>query len=113
MTVAKLLKQTSLEMFMCEFYLDKFNYFMEYRSQSTNQVNANRFPTEISETSDAEKQEEMKKNKPIVGHVSMLTDMTLSNDEKYIITADRDEHVRVSRFPNGYNIESYCMGHTE
>ncbi|KAH8555340.1 WD40-repeat-containing domain protein [Umbelopsis sp. PMI_123] len=71
------------------------------------------FPTEISETSDAEKQEEMKKNKPIVGHVSMLTDMTLSNDEKYVITADRDEHVRVSRFPNGYNIESYCMGHTD
>lgn len=55
----------------------------------------------------------MKKNKPIVGHVSMLTDMTLSDDEKYIITADRDEHVRVSRYPNGYNIESYCMGHTE
>ncbi|KAG2187429.1 hypothetical protein INT44_005117, partial [Umbelopsis vinacea] len=71
------------------------------------------FPTEVSETTAAEKQEAMKKNKPIVGHVSMLTDMTLSDDEKYIITADRDEHVRVSRFPNGYNIESYCMGHTD
>ncbi|KAI8083128.1 WD40-repeat-containing domain protein [Halteromyces radiatus] len=50
---------------------------------------------------------------PIVGHVSMLTDVILSDDEKYVITADRDEHIRVSRFPNGYNIENYCLGHTD
>lgn len=43
----------------------------------------------------------------------MVTDMVLSADNKYVITADRDEHVRVSRFPNGYNIESFCLGHTE
>ncbi|KAI9314989.1 WD40-repeat-containing domain protein [Dichotomocladium elegans] len=50
---------------------------------------------------------------PILGHVSMITDMTLSADEKFVITADRDEHIRVSRFPNGYNIESFCLGHTD
>ncbi|KAI9020213.1 WD40-repeat-containing domain protein [Phycomyces nitens] len=50
---------------------------------------------------------------PILGHVSMLTDMILTPDEKYVITADRDEHIRVSRFPNGYNIESFCLGHTD
>ncbi|CAO3616772.1 unnamed protein product [Cunninghamella blakesleeana] len=50
---------------------------------------------------------------PIVGHVSMLTDVVLSNDQKYVITADRDEHIRVSRFPNGYNIETFCLGHTD
>ncbi|KAI8080124.1 WD40-repeat-containing domain protein [Gilbertella persicaria] len=53
------------------------------------------------------------KLKPIVGHVSMVTDMLLTPDEKYVITSDRDEHIRVSRFPNGYNIESFCLGHTD
>ncbi|ORY99261.1 WD40-repeat-containing domain protein [Syncephalastrum racemosum] len=50
---------------------------------------------------------------PIAGHVSMVTDMLLTPDEKYVITGDRDEHIRVSRFPNGYNIESFCLGHTD
>ncbi|KAI8979483.1 WD40-repeat-containing domain protein [Mycotypha africana] len=50
---------------------------------------------------------------PIVGHVSMVTDMLLTPDEKYVITSDRDEHIRVSRYPNGYNIESFCLGHTD
>lgn len=56
---------------------------------------------------------EEEKLSPIVGHVSMVTDMVLTLDEKYVITSDRDEHIRVSRYPNGYNIESYCMGHTD
>ncbi|CEP06891.1 hypothetical protein [Parasitella parasitica] len=53
------------------------------------------------------------KLQPIVGHVSMVTDMLLTPDDKYVITSDRDEHIRVSRFPNGYNIESFCLGHTD
>jgi WD40 repeat protein len=68
-------------------------------------------PTAAEPTAD--KDDEAKKLKPIVGHVSMVTDMVLSADDKYVITADRDEHIRVSRFPNGYNIESFCLGHTE
>jgi len=28
------------------------------------------------------------------------------------VTADRDEHIRVSWFPQGYNIESFCLGTT-
>lgn len=47
----------------------------------------------------------------ILGHVSVLNTFLLSEDQKHIITADRDEHIRISRFPRGYNIEAYCFGH--
>ncbi|KAG0087001.1 tRNA (guanine-N(7)-)-methyltransferase non-catalytic subunit trm82 [Podila epicladia] len=49
---------------------------------------------------------------PILGHVSMATDLALTKDNKYIITSDRDEHIRVSQYPKGHNIETYCLGHT-
>lgn len=49
----------------------------------------------------------------ILGHLSMLLDVLITYDNKYIITADRDEKIRVSQFPNAYNIESYCLGHTK
>lgn len=47
----------------------------------------------------------------LLGHLSMLLDALITYDEKYIITTDRDEKIRVSMFPNSYNIVSYCLGH--
>ncbi|KAF9506398.1 hypothetical protein BS47DRAFT_1333879 [Hydnum rufescens UP504] len=47
----------------------------------------------------------------VLGHASCITSMALSCDEKFIITADRDEHVRVSWYPQGWNIERFCLGH--
>jgi tRNA (guanine-N(7)-)-methyltransferase subunit TRM82 len=47
----------------------------------------------------------------MLGHVSLLTTFLLTPDEQYIITADRDEHIRVSWYPQGYNIERFCLGH--
>jgi hypothetical protein len=49
----------------------------------------------------------------ILGHASLLNAFLLSPDEKYIITADRDEHIRISWYPQGYNIEMYCLGHAK
>lgn len=49
----------------------------------------------------------------ILGHLSMLLDVVVTKDNKYIITADRDEKIRVSKFKNSYNIQSFCLGHTK
>ncbi|XP_066497134.1 tRNA (guanine-N(7)-)-methyltransferase non-catalytic subunit wdr4 isoform X2 [Hoplias malabaricus] len=48
-----------------------------------------------------------------LGHLSMLLAITLSPDDKYIITADRDEKIRVSLRRSPYNIQAFCLGHTE
>ncbi|WEW58272.1 tRNA (guanine-N(7)-)-methyltransferase non-catalytic subunit trm82 [Emydomyces testavorans] len=57
----------------------------------------------------------------LLGHVSMLTDMALvhlpaippARSRSYIITSDRDEHIRVSRGPSqAHIIHGYCLGHT-
>ncbi|XP_060786380.1 tRNA (guanine-N(7)-)-methyltransferase non-catalytic subunit wdr4 [Neoarius graeffei] len=48
-----------------------------------------------------------------LGHLSMLLGITLSPDDKYIITADRDEKIRVSFCRSPYNIQAFCLGHRE
>lgn len=47
----------------------------------------------------------------ILGHLSMLLDVLVTRDTRYILTADREEKIRVSMFPNCYNIAAYCLGH--
>ena len=56
----------------------------------------------------------------ILGHVSLLTDLTcvsiISDNgvpRDYVLTCDRDEHIRISRgHPQAHIIENYCLGHT-
>ncbi|KAL1609366.1 tRNA (guanine-N(7)-)-methyltransferase non-catalytic subunit trm82 [Nothophoma quercina] len=50
----------------------------------------------------------------LLGHVSMLTDIINAkvDTRSYVITADRDEHIRVSRgIPQAHIIEGFCFGH--
>lgn len=53
------------------------------------------------------------KGTKLLGHLSLLLDVLLADDCKHIITCDRDEKIRVSCYPNTYNIETYCLGHKE
>ncbi|KAJ5315010.1 hypothetical protein N7476_005317 [Penicillium atrosanguineum] len=58
----------------------------------------------------------------ILGHVSVLLDLISASvpgdspdspTRNYVLTADRDEHIRVSRgVPQVHVIEQYCLGHT-
>ncbi|CAH0484604.1 unnamed protein product [Peronospora farinosa] len=51
--------------------------------------------------------------KTLLGHTtSMVTDVAVNHNSSLLLTADRDEKLRVSRFPNATIIESYCLGHT-
>lgn len=57
--------------------------------------------------------DENSKGVKLLGHLSLLLDVLITGDNKYIITCDRDEKIRVSSYPNTYNIQSYCLGHKE
>jgi tRNA (guanine-N(7)-)-methyltransferase subunit TRM82 len=61
-------------------------------------------------------------SKPVLllGHVSMLLAMVIFNVSffqtmtlDYIITCDRDEKIRVSHYPQAFDIQSFCLGHEE
>lgn len=59
-------------------------------------------------------------HKLLLGHVSLLTDLAIATgnvdgkERPFILTSDRDEHIRVSRgMPQTHIIHSFCQGHTE
>ncbi|CDF89234.1 related to tRNA (guanine-N(7)-)-methyltransferase subunit TRM82 [Zygosaccharomyces bailii ISA1307] len=55
-------------------------------------------------------------SQPLLGHVSMLTDVLFcedSNGRKYLITSDRDEHVKISHYPQTFIVDKWLFGHQE
>jgi len=49
----------------------------------------------------------------VLGHCSIITHMSLCNykNSHLIVSTDRDEKIRVSRYPDGFDTISYCLGH--
>jgi len=76
---------------------------------------------ELLGSADAKEKEDMDfDHELLLGHVSMLTDIAVTSipaeksTREYIITTDRDEHIRLSRGrPQAHIIENYCFGHTQ
>ncbi|KAJ5503603.1 hypothetical protein N7463_006477 [Penicillium fimorum] len=75
----------------------------------------------LSKTNPAERVALNFEHQVIIGHVSLLTDLisvtrpadSTVGKRNYILTADRDEHIRVSRgVPQAHVIEQFCFGHT-
>lgn len=59
------------------------------------------------------KPEEMK---PIVGHVGLLTNVEHlkdENDKQYLLSVDRDEHLKISHLPQSYILNKFIYGHKE
>lgn len=52
---------------------------------------------------------------PILGHVSMLSDVIIAehNNKQFILTGDRDEHIKVTHYPQSYVVKHWLFGHHE
>ncbi|CAN8027781.1 unnamed protein product [Ixodes persulcatus] len=49
----------------------------------------------------------------LLGRLSMALDMVIGEEDQFLAVCDRDEKIQVSRFPNCYNISTFCLGHTQ
>lgn len=52
---------------------------------------------------------------PILGHVSMLSEVLVAehNDKEFILTGDRDEHIKITHYPKSYVVRNWLFGHHE
>lgn len=52
---------------------------------------------------------------PILGHVSMLSDVLVAEHDKkqFVLTGDRDEHIKITHFPTSYVVKHWLFGHRE
>ncbi|KIJ65081.1 hypothetical protein HYDPIDRAFT_89135 [Hydnomerulius pinastri MD-312] len=101
-------KPTSIQFSKCNDVIvaDKFGDVFRYPLHPTEE------PVTEKKTSDGlASHENPSGGELVLGHASLLTSSLVTPDEQFIITADRDEHIRVSWYPQGYTIESYCLGH--
>jgi tRNA (guanine-N(7)-)-methyltransferase subunit TRM82 len=49
----------------------------------------------------------------VVLFLSSLLMQAVSPDDHFVLTADRDEKIRVSWAAAPHSIEAFCLGHTE
>ncbi|XP_078712317.1 tRNA (guanine-N(7)-)-methyltransferase non-catalytic subunit WDR4 isoform X2 [Lampetra fluviatilis] len=66
----------------------------------------------VTPGSPAQIAEEAVNGQPLLGHLSMLLDLAVTEDARFVVTSDRDEKVRVSLLDAPHNIHTFCLGHT-
>ncbi|XP_048727539.2 tRNA (guanine-N(7)-)-methyltransferase non-catalytic subunit wdr4-like isoform X2 [Ostrea edulis] len=54
-----------------------------------------------------------KEGQLLLGHLSMLLDILTTKEDRYVVTADRDNKIRISNYPNSFNVHAYCLHHTD
>ncbi|KAK0416503.1 hypothetical protein QR680_012528 [Steinernema hermaphroditum] len=80
--------------------------------------NVNRYEMEKKEYAEGTKWQDINGEEhdipldPLLGHISIIFDMCLTEDGKFILTGDRDEKLRIARYPQTYIIEHFCLGHS-
>ncbi|EMG47302.1 TRM82 tRNA [Candida maltosa Xu316] len=82
---------------------------------NNNVVLADKFGDVYTVGIDANEPKPEKEFEPICGHVSMLTDVIVAKHggKEFVLTGDRDEHIRVSNYPKSYVIKQFLFGHKE
>lgn len=48
----------------------------------------------------------------MLGHVSMVLDIDITSDRRFLTSVDRDEKIRISHYPECYVIHRFCLGHS-
>ncbi|RCN40575.1 WD domain, G-beta repeat protein [Ancylostoma caninum] len=86
-----------------------------------------RYTVEASQKSgyvDMNGEESPYEGEPLSSAISMVLDVAISQDGRYLLAADRDEKIRVSRYPQApivhslnlyfkaFVVQSFCLGHS-
>ncbi|KAJ3423989.1 wd40 repeat protein [Anaeramoeba flamelloides] len=59
------------------------------------------------------KQKDTNEHKAVLGHTAIITQALMTFDKKFYITCDIARRIRVSNFPEIYDIHVFCLGHTD
>ncbi|KAJ1723813.1 WD repeat-containing protein 4 [Coemansia erecta] len=90
---------------------DKRTNALAFDPQETHVLAGDKFGdcTRISICSDEDPSSEV-----ILGHVSILCALAFTpTTPPLLLSCDRDEKLRISHYPNAYNIQAFGLGHTE
>ena len=87
-------------------FADKFGDF--FRLKSDNETHATPAAAE-SEDSDAD--ETSTQTELLFGHLAAVSTALYSAEKQLLVSADRDEKIRLTKFPKVWNIESFLFGH--